>query len=89
MESTIARDLDMNSPLRVMSCHELRVMACHETPVGRESPCVGWLFNQLGVGNNVLLRLRALRTGEFSDLELRGEQHGTFEATLPERDCEE
>lgn len=60
----------------------LRVMACHEYDVGAELPCVGWLANQLGPGNNIALRLRAMR-GELPKFTLRGEQHETFEDTLP------
>ena len=58
-------------------------MACHETPVGAELPCVGWLAHQLGPGNNLPLRFAA-RQGQIStDFELDGEQHETFEETLP------
>jgi hypothetical protein len=66
----------------------LRVMACHEFPEGRESPCVGWVFNQLGPGNNIALRMQAL-DGRFKDWKLADvEQHETFEDTLP-RDRDE
>jgi hypothetical protein len=58
-----------------------RMMACHEYPVGHEQPCVGWLHNQLGVGNNIALRLRASRT-PFGELILDGDQHETFEETI-------
>lgn len=60
----------------------LRVMACHESPVGREQPCVGWLANQLGHGNNIQLRVAAMM-GRVADFELDGEQHERFEDTLP------
>ena len=61
----------------------LRVFACHETKAGKELPCVGWLANQLGPGNNIGLRL-AVATGRISaDFELDGEQHERFEDTLP------
>ena len=61
----------------------VRMMACHETPRGAELPCVGWLMNQLGPGNNLGLRL-AVRSGRVSaDVELVGEQHQRFEDTLP------
>jgi len=61
----------------------LRLMACHESPVGRERPCVGWLANQLGEGNNIALRL-AVSTGRIkADFELDGEQHATLADTLP------
>jgi hypothetical protein len=62
---------------------DLKIMACHESRVGRESPCVGWLANQMGPGNNILLRLRACRDQSLNDLELVGEQHEDFEDTLP------
>lgn len=62
----------------------LRVMACHETTPGKELPCVGWLSNQLGPGNNIGLRW-AVSAGRISaDFELDGEQHERFEDTLPQ-----
>lgn len=60
----------------------IRIMACHEYPVGAEKPCVGWVNHQLGKGNNIVLRLLA-RDGRFKDIQLDGEQHETFEDTLP------
>ena len=60
----------------------LRAMACHESRPGREFECVGWLHHQLGVGNNIALRLRAM-AGKLPPYELRGEQHSSFEDTLP------
>ena len=58
----------------------IRAMACHET---HEAHCVGWLNHQLGVGNNIALRLR-MRSCENGDkIRLRGEQHQRFEDTLP------
>ena len=63
----------------------LRLMACHET---QDLPCVGWLANQLGVGNNIGLRMACSNmrpTGDRIDanVETVGEQHQTFEETLP------
>lgn len=62
-----------------------KMMACHETTEGRELPCIGWLANQLGPGNNIGLRLRALSDRSLSNFTLVGEQHETFEDTLPKR----
>jgi hypothetical protein len=60
------------------------MMACHETPQGKELPCVGWLVNQLGPGNNIGLRL-AVRSGRIdANVETVGEQHERFEDTLPD-----
>jgi hypothetical protein len=61
---------------------ELRAMACHESPVGAEYPCVGWVLNQLGPGNNLALRLLA-RDGRFKDFRTVGPQWEHFEQTLP------
>jgi hypothetical protein len=61
----------------------LRMMACHETMPGKELPCVGWLAHQLGPGNNLTLRMLAMRDRSLTDFELVGEQHERFEDTLP------
>ena len=60
-----------------------KVMACHEHPLGREVYCVGWLMNQLGPGNNTPMRIRMRGCENIGEVELDGEQHDTFEATLP------
>lgn len=60
----------------------LHVMACHETPPGRELMCAGWVHNQLGPGNNIALRMKAL-DGRFHGLRVDGPQHERFEDTLP------
>jgi len=59
----------------------IKMMACHESPVGNEKPCVGWVANQLGPGNNIALRMWAIHVKP--KIELVGEQHETFEDTLP------
>ena len=72
-------------PGALRAARGLRVMACHESPPGREQTCVGWLANQLGPGNNLAVRMAAMR-GEFGaadELELDGPQHARFEDTLP------
>lgn len=61
-------------------------MACHESAVGKEVPCVGWLDNQLGVGNNLTLRFAVFQERISADYELDGEQHGSLEETFPEED---
>ncbi len=61
----------------------IKVMACHEAPVGKEKMCAGWAMNQLGAGNNLGLRLRAMSDPTFPHFELDGEQHPRFEDTLP------
>lgn len=60
----------------------LSVMACHQTPVGKEKPCVGWLVNQLGPGNNIALRMAVMVGRVDGNVETVGEQHDRFEDTL-------
>lgn len=74
---------DTISDGRLDFASSIRVMACHETPIGKEKPCVGWLANQLGPGNNISLRLLALAGKIDADFKLVGEQHARFEDTLP------
>lgn len=72
LKNTIARPGDLS-----MSGH---AMACHETD---DAHCIGWLANQVGRGNNIGLRLRMMSCDNASFIKLRGEQHKTFEDTLP------
>lgn len=60
-----------------------RVMACHES---HDAHCVGWVANQVGQGNNIGLRMKMRHCENASQIKLRGEQHHTFEETLPSRD---
>lgn len=57
-------------------------MACHETD---SAHCVGWLHNQLGVGNNLGLRLAVRECENIDKLQVVGEQHECFDDTLPEK----
>ncbi len=57
-----------------------RAMACHETD---DAHCIGWLVNQIGPGNNIGLRIRMRGCENAERIKLRGEQHETFEDTLP------
>lgn len=61
------------------------MMACHESPIGEERPCVGWMANQLGPGNNIPLRLWASKNLKERMI-LVGKQHACFEDTLPSDD---
>lgn len=62
----------------------MHVMACHDSEVGNESHCIGWLVNQLTIGNNIGLRFRMMDY-DLSGIELDGEQHERFKDTLPPR----
>lgn len=75
LEGTIAKPGEIN-------LDTIRAMACHYSPVGEESYCAGWLYNQLGAGNNIGLRIAAAR-GRVPLPVVEGEQHRRFEDTLP------
>jgi hypothetical protein len=79
LASTIA---DPHNPLAGFG-KPLRIMACHEHDSADSVPCVGWLHHQLGDGNNIGLRLAMLDCTNLHKLRLRGEQHATFNDTLP------
>jgi len=59
--------------------------ACFHQVIIPDEPshCVGWLMNQLGPGNNIGLRMRMMSCENAKKIRLRGEQHETFEDTLP------
>jgi hypothetical protein len=60
--------------------------ACHEHPIdddGDGAHCIGWLVNQLGPGNNIPLRLQMMSCENAGAIRTHGEQHETFEETLP------
>lgn len=79
LECTIAR-----GPLESIG-RGIRMMACHESDPGEEKACVGWLVHQIGPGNNIGLRLQAMRDRSLMDVRTVGPQHESFEATLPKK----
>ena len=85
LESTIA---DPENPVQSFLAAELKgewqIMACHHSKPGEEEHCVGWIENQLGEGNNIMLRLRMMSCANASELRTVGEQHRRFEDTLPQ-----
>lgn len=60
-----------------------KVMACHESKVGKEQHCIGWLYNQMGEGNNIGLRIQMRHCENLKNMRVVGEQHSNFEDTLP------
>ena len=62
----------------------MNVMACHHSSGDDNMYCVGWLHNQLGVGNNIGLRIRMLSCDNLKELKVYGKQHERFEQTLPQ-----
>lgn len=78
LADTIAEPADQSA----LRARGLKLMACHHSKPGKEQPCAGWLEHQLGVGNNLALRLAVLR-GQLPGCETYGPQRQRFEDTLP------
>lgn len=64
-----------------LSERNMPVMACHDTT---DAHCLGWLSNQVGIGNNIPLRLRMMSCENADQVVLVGEQHEDFNDTIPE-----
>lgn len=75
LENTIASDLSFGG-------QSVNCMACHHSKEGKENMCIGWLNNQLGVGNNIPLRLMMMNYENASDIEVVGDQRDNFEDTF-------
>lgn len=77
LEDTIAED-----PVSSIF-DQTKAMACHHSDGDDGMYCVGWLHNQLGVGNNIGLRLRMRNCENIGELKVKGRQHQNFKDTLP------
>lgn len=77
LASTIAEPGDVSALFSDVQ----QVMACHET---HDAHCVGWLVHQLGVGNNIALRIQMMDCDNARAIRVVGEQHERFEDTLPD-----
>lgn len=76
LSDTIAKEGEINLGI-------LKVMACHHSNGSDEMYCIGWLNNQLGIGNNIGLRIRMRDCENLRSIKVHGEQHEKFENTLP------
>lgn len=78
------QDLDSTIAVEGAINPNIKAMACHDSPEDQQHHCIGWLVNQLGVGNNIVLRTQMLNCENAEDIEVFGEQHERFEDTLPD-----
>lgn len=74
LEPCIAKDCTDFTNRPVMSCHNSKE-CCPE-------PCIGYLVNQLGIGNNIPLRLKVRNWDGIESIKTVGKQLETFEETL-------
>lgn len=61
-----------------------QAMSCHEHRLEEQVFCVGWIHQQMGIGNNIRLRMLMLSCANAGDVQLDGEQYQSFEDTLPQ-----
>ncbi|MCU0547274.1 MAG: DUF6283 family protein [Oscillatoriaceae cyanobacterium Prado104] len=80
LRNTIAIDGDISGIGRYYKIHK---MACHQ-PTNNDEPyeCVGWLHNQLGIGNNIPLRISMAHCENAKDIQVTGQQKKHFEETF-------
>lgn len=72
------RDNPISKTLTMMACHALKV----------QKPCVGWLANQLGEGNNLPLRV-AVAFGQIDgNVQTVGPQRERYEDVVPNAERE-
>lgn len=62
--------------------NNMKMMACHNSTESNDLECVGWLHNQLGVGNNIGLRLLICGYSNARYIKVSGKQHTTFDETM-------
>lgn len=70
----------LRSGLETLNGKPYIAMACHNQKDGAQLPCAGWLHNQLGVGNNIGVRLRVM-AGTLPAPVVFGAQHETVPAS--------
>ncbi len=80
LQNTIANEspveqLSDSSSKNIMLCH-------HSKPDSEKLYCIGWVHNQLGVGNNIRLRLHFMTCENSNEIEVIGEQVKTFKDTF-------
>lgn len=78
LKDTIAQEGSMN-----FLSNGIKSMACHHSDGNDEMYCVGWINHQLGVGNNIGLRIKMMSCVNAKDIKTYGKQHEKFEDTLP------
>ncbi len=64
--------------LSTLSSKTRTIMECHNGKRGANRPCAGWLHHQIGVGNNIGVRMSVM-VGKLPVPEVIGEQHESLE----------
>lgn len=83
LRQTITDDIPVEQQLEDLHKGEpLIIMACHHY---HSAHCIGWLYNQINRGNNIRLRMQLMTCKNADQIRLDGEQHETFEDTIPRK----
>ena len=69
-------------PGQLIQTSGLKVMACHYSDDDNRYHCIGWVYHQLGPGNNIALRLRMMSCDNADQIEVIGPQCESFEDTF-------
>jgi hypothetical protein len=77
LKKTISEGHLVKGKINIMSCHE----SSEESH--KQEHCIGWLYHQIGRGNNIALRLRMMYCENAQEIKIHGEQHESFEDTIP------
>lgn len=64
---------------------ELHIMSCHHSNDRDGMMCIGWLENQLGVGNNIPLRFKMRNCTNIDQIKVYGKQKKDFRDVRPKR----
>ncbi len=79
LQQTITNDRDT---IEQLFDPQLKIMACHHSKENNPIHCVGWLNNQLGVGNNIQLRIQFMTCENADEIAVLGEQVKSFKDTF-------
>lgn len=86
LAGTILSEVDTIEQISMIQNNEqIMVMECHYSSDDKQQEyCIGYLHNQLTNGNNIALRFLMTQYENVGSIKVFGEQHQTFEETLPE-----
>ena len=84
----VGKHKHLESCISKQPLQQTNFMLCHhskesEGTIETVELCAGWLHNQLGTGNNLYLRVIMKDCENINELKVIGEQHKTFNDTIP------
>ncbi len=86
LKDTIASDNTLEQLNEFAQSQTVKIMACHNSSKTELYHCIGWVYNQLGTGNNIALRISFMNCKNSDEIEIDGEQHTCFKDTFCEKE---